>query len=684
VSGTLPYLATVYPLEGAVPAGQSVVSADDASLRASVLSTWPDGSAAVVVLAGETAVAAGSTKTISLQAGAGSGTALTAARIGQLLSSVRLNFPGIADVTFSNWGAPTKTWWANASVICCQYVVDIGTGLQASIYVQAFASSSRALVEFVIENGKVNADLASVPTPASVSYAGATLSVTPAGGSATQIGTAVSSPSAGQAIPNARKGGTFAGGHDALRAWHRAAWVSGSVASAEGGSADPQIDVTHDAASLQAHPWFWRPLEAANYDMQAKYTQAYDSYVPWATCRLRTPGMDGGGDDEQIALFTEEQCDYFQSGNRYARRAVLATGLALLTMDINTRHAGNGQVPTRAQVYGKITSNSSWPRLTNGSFYYGGENTRDGSHIPATTLVAFLCRPSPVFIEIAQKEFLWNHSNYGSADGGHTYDQVRSRAWRARNYAITIFLTPDADSARKDGYRAALMAKRNTAQAFFDQPWNTLGVLYGLTPTSAGDWDGSSRARMQIPMYMNWFCVIAWTAVDKAKVLRGADASAWAATTDTMAQLPVRYTLEATGGEWRMLGDIATVGDLVSGSPASINMGSGNWGAMTRSDMTGTLPPVAGPFLQLESSDTDWSQVTEWGRSGVGYDAQYFNALCAAVERGITGAGQAWDKLWGASGSIASPGSNPGITNLQTWRTQFANTPRFNRFLRNR
>ena len=64
-TGSGPYSAAVLPLEGLVPAGQSLDSPDDPSVRSTVISTWPDGSASVIVVTGETSVTARSFQTDS-------------------------------------------------------------------------------------------------------------------------------------------------------------------------------------------------------------------------------------------------------------------------------------------------------------------------------------------------------------------------------------------------------------------------------------------------------------------------------------------------------------------------------------------------------------------------------------------------------------------------------------------
>jgi hypothetical protein len=326
----------------------------------------------------------------------------------------------------------------------------------------------------------------------------------------------------------------------------------------------------------------------------------------------------------------------------------------------------------------------SWPINTTEPLY-GGGNTHDGSHIPSTMLVPFLCRPSPCFIDLAWKEFAWNHTNYGSNDGSHNYDQQRSRAWRSRNYAISIFLTPDADTNRKQGMRDALDAKRVHIQDFFDKPWNTLGVVFGLTDTSGSDWNNAKLVG-GVPWttnaeYMEWFQCFVYPAVSNVKVLRGAQAAVWDSMTTTRLAMPVRRVLESTGAEWRTVSDVGWLGQYVAGSPPTVNMGNGDFGEQMRATLAGTNPGTAGQFLFRDSDDnlvdrdTDWSEVGNEGGTPVGaqYSFQYFMALCAAVEAGVPNAEAAWSKMTGGN-----------ITNFSTWRLQTQTECRFSRWPRNK
>ena len=653
-TGTAPYLATAFPLEGAVPNGQVVESPEDATLRSTVLSRWPDGSAQVVVIAGETDVASGSPKAISLRAGAPRGAALTPARVGQLVTSITLDF-GAGPQSLRSFGSPERVWWANERTICCRYRVACGLGvMEAVIDVHAF-SSDRAFVEVVVENSRMNS--ASPTLPATQNYSSATVAV-----NGSTIAT-VSSPVAGQTFTGRNGTGRYTGGHEPFRAWYCSTWIGG----------DPAVTVTHDAATLQSHPLFFRVAEANTLNLQSEYTKPYDTYAPWSPCRVRVPGMGGGGEYDEIALFSKSQSHYFQTGDRFAAAAVVNHALGALCCDINYRDASSGLVPSAANLAGKSGGAKTWP-VSGSSFggYVAHEPMFESAHQPAHGLVAFLCRPSPVFIEIAQKIFAWNVPDSSSSNGRHAFDQVRARAWRMRNYGHAIFLTPDDLTSWKTSGRTMLVSNKADFDAFLDLPWNTLGVIWGTLPSDWASYADYSRPRWQTPMWQTDFLVMAMTSIANAKVLRGADATAWNTLTDRLSLPLVRQINESQAGEWRAIPYAETIGDVVDGPPKRINMGTGDWGAMRRSDYTGALPAPTGPWLYLGDKDFTWEAAKPDISAGYSYPSQFWGAFCAAVERDIPGANAAWNKVMN------------GITNLSTWRQGFRSDPRFNRWPRNK
>src|ERR1700687_1638534 len=101
-AGAYPYTAAVFPLQGEVPSGTTLVSPDDPTLDSSVLSTWPDASPAFLVRAGEATVSAGASKPIRLQAGTGSRRALPASRVGQLVPRIVVNCGALGSAVFTD------------------------------------------------------------------------------------------------------------------------------------------------------------------------------------------------------------------------------------------------------------------------------------------------------------------------------------------------------------------------------------------------------------------------------------------------------------------------------------------------------------------------------------------------------------------------------------------------------
>lgn len=182
-TGVFPWRATAYPTKGAVPSGRFLVSPDDTRMRSSTISTWPDGSARVVVVASSgLQVDAGVSKQVRLRlnkATDSAGTDLTVARISQLISNVTINFGSPIQIT--NFASPDWVWWKNSQIICARYRVSLGMGaMEVLIDIHAFANhptgGDYAIVECLIENGSINAGAASITTPATQTYSG-TISV---------------------------------------------------------------------------------------------------------------------------------------------------------------------------------------------------------------------------------------------------------------------------------------------------------------------------------------------------------------------------------------------------------------------------------------------------------------------------------------------------------------------------
>jgi hypothetical protein len=639
-SGAFPYMAAVFPLQGEVPRGTTLVSSDDPTLDASVLSTWPDGSAAVLVLAGEATVSAGTSKQIRLQGGSGSRIALPASRVGQLVTRIVVNCGALGSAVIADFSRPAKTWWSNANVICCRYRVPVGSDptLEAVVDVHAFAAD-RALVEIVVENCKMNTTAPIAPP--SKNYT-ATVSVNE------RIVATVTSANA----PN--------GGHQAFRAWYVSSWVGG----------DPGVEVNRDTASMQAHPLLFRCDQPGG--NMAVY--ASDTYAPWSVGRHRAAGMGSGGDFPDIGPIPVWEAQYVQTGDANARRATIASALAVLTYNINYRDRGTGLVPTFDQLAGKNQQGGGWPHINS-------EPGWEVAHHPAAGLMAFLCHPSPTFIEIAQKIAVWN-GTWSSSDGTFgTYYQTRGKAWCLRSLVHATFLSPSGDPWKAAGlaalYRNALLLDqfRTSANA-------KLGFIWDFAPNTVLDF-GRGTPGLQEPLWQHHYLLVELHKAANARLLSGAQQEKLTVLADWAASQPVRYINESVGGEWRVIPYETTVGranyDVTNGSDQGSGVYAGavmdslpSWGQQFAWYFVDSPPPVAGPWMTGEGFTNTYASMQVDGLAGAFYPSYFWSALVAAVERGVPGADTAWTKVL------------DNVTNLSTWRRGFATDPRWGTFPRNK
>jgi hypothetical protein len=491
-SGTYPYMASVFPLEGAVPAGKFLVSPNDSTLRSSTISTYPDGSARVMVVAGTKAMTATVEQTLNLAVSTNeaAGTPLTTAAIAaRFTSGITVNFPpnSSGPQTLSNFSNPHRIWWANSQVICARYRLPCGLGvMEAQIDVHAFATG-HTFVEIVVENGQINTALATPPTlpgPSRMYYTGATFVIN---------GTNV-------ATVNMPAGGSYftTNTHEKFRAYYVGAWMNqANIATPIRGTSDPFVEVTHDVTHMQAHPiWPGKHARAKTHNPTlpqsndqgyarpgvATINQAYtnDFYQPWDIGRYRPTSMGSSG---LISQLIWEEWRYVQGPDRHTRRAVLATSLGYLSYYINYRDA-NGDVPSFTQLNGRF-------RNTYGYLPYetGVQPDYAINHTGSQGLMGFLCQPSPCFIELMQKKCVWDGTQQSStpilysaqAGGG-----ARCWAWYIRHLNHAIFATPDGHPWKASGENA-LYQQLYHLDAFRRNGNCKLNVLSFESPTRQTD-----------------------------------------------------------------------------------------------------------------------------------------------------------------------------------------------------
>ena len=624
-AGTFVYAATVLPLQGQVPSGATLLSPDDPTLRASVLSRWTDGSAAVVIASGTVTVAAPGELRVQLQAGSPTtpDVPLTVNRLMKLVSSVKVALGSLGTIELTDLGRPERIWWANGNTICARYRVAAPAHPTLEAVIDLHALGARAFVEVVLENSKLNS--ASPLKPGAASYA-AVVSVN------------------GSSVVTVQSNGAPEGNHAAFRAWYASSWANG----------DPGLRVMQLNTDLQRHPLLFK-CDRGGADMSG---YANDSYTPWGAGRQRGGNMGAGGDHPSIGPLPQWEAQFLQTGDPRAARAVEVNALALLGFNINYRDATTGLVPTFAQLEGR-SMQVNWP------VNYGPNDAMGWkvSHHPAAGLMAFISRPSPVFIELAQKVAAWNGtwSTWGGTPTGifgRAY-QMRGKAWCMRSLAHAVFLTPEQLPWKASGV-ACLTANLRHLDLYRQSALGKLNTVWESLPT-APETTFTWISGFSVPLWQHHYLVTELHKISSSPMLATADQANANALADWTALQPVRWINEQPNGGWRYV----PYGSVIGRNATTIDS-LPTWGEQQRSWMTSAPPSVAGTWMACETvSATNYSDFGVNGTSGAYYPSYLWAALVAAVDRNVAGASQAWATV------------RNNITNLDSWRAGFVNDPRW-------
>jgi hypothetical protein len=660
-AGSYPYKATVAALRGQVPAGSTLRSVDDPSLRASVINRHSDGSAAFIVVAGLSGYQANQTRNLSLQTSTATDTPLTAAAISALVTSVSVAFDGgYGTATLTDFSNPERIWWANGAVICARYRMPApnpgATALEAVVDIHAW--QTRALVEGVIENCKLVPTQATPIKPTAATYTSAVVSVN---------GTAISAPVSGNGIAGET-------GHNAFRAWRFSGWVGGNP-----GLLSHQLHT-----ELQQHPLLFK-CSQTQVPAATLTALAADTYTPFGYGRLPDANMGGVGDADFIGPITKWDAFWLQSGDKQAANAVNVQAAHALSFNINYRSSVTGRIPTFTEIDGKsINGNQSWPKQTSGANNTVGWELM---HHPAVGLMWFLLSPSPMAIELAQKISVWNamwQTNFVSGIGviptgvwGYGTVSERGQGWGFRSAGHALALTPDELSPGvpdpwKAPARANLAANVAYQDGFRTSSLNKLNTTWGGTPTAPGTVDNNAANGGPGFAIRGWFqqyLLDSYYKITAAGLLSGSDTDAatdqgkLARFTDWMLQWPVRWVNEQPNGGWRFLPY-----SLVIGRNLTTIDSPNTWAEIRAYQHTDTPSSVSGPWAFATDNGVGVTTYAGYNSSDSNrprYVDYFWITLVDAVERGIPGSRQAW-------ATVTSQ-----VTNLSTWLTGFQAEPRY-------
>jgi hypothetical protein len=284
--------------------------------------------------------------------------------------------------------------------------------------------------------------------------------------------------------------------------------------------------------------------------------------------------------------------------------------------------------------------------------------------------MAFLCRPSPVFIEIAQKIACFNGANMNVNGVFTPFDQyqIRGSAWCTRSLTHAIFLTPSTwnDGSANSWKSPAIEAMYRNVQFWTTEKGknNPLGFLWAYVQDFEPGEAGLQRTSIEDEYFLTEVCKLA-----KSRIFTGARQTELDAVADAVCQFPVRFVNEAVNGEWRAIG-----ASRITVSSSASSYAQTNWAAVQAWQYNNETLGSPGPwrpgrgvrsYSQLETSTT----------AGAYYDSYFWAALVAAVERDVPGAATAWTRV---------TSSTTGISNLATWADGFASDPRWGAYPRNK
>ncbi len=628
-----PFVATVLALRGQVPSGSTVTSADGVA-RASVMTRWEDGSASVIVFSGLTTGAA--VIPVHVATGADS-LALGAAAIAARVGSLSVNF-GPHGAATANLAAPSTVWYSNSRMVHASYRVAAPghASLEAVVYVTAWAD--RAFVEVVIENAKVDIVTGGVtPKPAAASYTAAVVTVN------------------GVALPAINGNGGPEGAHSFTRAVYCSAWVG----------SNPQVVVNQVVADTQKHPLFpkiARPASAAFVATPA------DTYGPWQTGRQRGSDMGAGANHPSIGPLPQWDMQFLQSGDVNAAKAVEASTLAVLGYNINYRSAATGLVPTAAEIGSANMQNGSWPYQINATSATS-VMLWELAHHPAAGLMAFVCRPSAVFIEIAQKVAVWNGCWSNGGVGGRlwNYSQPRGIGWGLRSLSHAKFITPDWH-VWKDG--AETWIATNVAYlktTYQNNPAGKLNLTWTIEDQFAVD-QAPNNPGFQMSPWMHQYLSVELGKLATANIVSPAVQADLSNFADWCLLQPVRWVNEQANGRWRAINYHLTAG---SGGPqtsadAAIN-GLATYTAQVPLGYSDDISanPNTGFLTTGADATTSHAALQVDPACGPTYPSYWWAALVEAVNRNVPGALQAWATV------------QAGLPGLELWLNGAGTDPRY-------
>lgn len=428
--------------KGDVPAATSVV-ADIEHLQVTPKNYWPDGSLKFAVIAGHAPLTANVPLTVNLSAGStASGSVLSLAdlRATGVTAAIECGSFGTAAWSGADWDAPFHVWITGPQMSSWIYRKPVGSDahLVAWMEVRLFAGGAVEVLPW-IENGYLKV---AGPTNKSAQY-GFVL------GGVRRFDMAID-------LPNHCRTALVSGG--AMSYWLRD---------------DPQVTPKHDTEYLQSTCTV--PSYRANVSPTSRVVESLSSaYVPLQQSN-HSPGMGSAGYHGSIGLLPEWDVIYLTSTSHKGYAGVIVNALSAGRYGIHFRDERTNR-PLRFSehptlVLGKGSSITGGGTSPNKNYTPEATGTAPAkwvsSHHPSLGFMAYITTGRWYFMEEVQfaatANYLKNADHTRNfADGLiHSWsasNTTRGAAWALRTLAQAACVTPDADTALRNEFTNSLSA----------------------------------------------------------------------------------------------------------------------------------------------------------------------------------------------------------------------------------
>ncbi|MCW5632278.1 MAG: hypothetical protein KIT17_03000 [Rubrivivax sp.] len=609
--------------QGDIPSG-SYITASIPEVQATVKNRWPDGSVKFAVIAGRAALASSTPSAVALNATgvAPGGAALTLADLKAtgVTAAVSAGGFGTANWSGTDWDTPAQTWVSGPFMSSWIYRRQIGSDahLVAWLEVRLFLGGAVEVLPWV-ENGYLR----------------------------------VAGPTAKSATYTFTLGGTqrFSAPINLLN-HQRTPLVAGTALSHWLGT-DPAVTLRHDAAYLQSTrlvPRYWASVSPS----AGAVTSLPSTYVPLQLGSLPS-AMGAAGYDPSIGLLPEWEVLYLTSTASTVWAAVQRNAYSAGRFGIHFRDESTHR-PLRFSAYpnlvldgssgvtgtGSSSTNSYTPAAGGGS-----PPTYTNTHCPSLGYFAYLVTGRPYHLETAQFQATAHFLKNNDTSRGYTAGVLRTNvganttrgaAWSLRTLAQAAAITPDGDALQAE-LIASVEANLNYYHGrYVAQPNNPFGFVTPYTDYTSGD---------NITFGATWQQDFFTAAIGMMKALRLPLSSSGTAKLDAFFAWKARSVVGRFGGTGStefLYRDAAsyTIAEAPSDN-ADWTGGSGpwyaSWGAIYDATYASASP----------GSRVDGALRGAYFPEATSYWGNLQPALAYAVEHGVPGAQEAYNRMTGAS-----------------------------------